>query len=242
MAKVVLHIHPYSPPCKALILLAHHFKCADQIEFKVIDLTVGAHLTPEYLAINPYHSVPALQHGDVTLYESPAIAQYLAEHFKWEGDYGLPTDHAGKWAVINVLHKHHNIIRAKTGAVFTPWMATFFSKGAVPFDKEAMLQGLEKSKADWKVLDSVLATNDGFLAGKPSIADVMAFSEMYGLVKDKDGKNLSYSIYDFDEHPHIKKWIETMAPIFVDEELECWKVVKAIVGMSKQMMPIALLE
>ena len=35
--------------------------------------------TPEFLALNPYRLIPVMQHGDVVLYESQAICQYIAE-------------------------------------------------------------------------------------------------------------------------------------------------------------------
>ncbi len=41
----------------------------------------GETWTPEYLAINPRHKVPAMTHGDLILTESVAIMSYLAEVF-----------------------------------------------------------------------------------------------------------------------------------------------------------------
>ncbi len=35
--------------------------------------------TPEFLALNPYRQIPVMVHGDVVLYESQAICQYIAE-------------------------------------------------------------------------------------------------------------------------------------------------------------------
>ncbi len=36
--------------------------------------------TDEFLALNPYRRIPAMKHGDVELYESQAICQYIAEY------------------------------------------------------------------------------------------------------------------------------------------------------------------
>ncbi len=41
----------------------------------------GETKTPEYLAINPRHKVPAMTHGDLILTESVAIMGYLSEAF-----------------------------------------------------------------------------------------------------------------------------------------------------------------
>jgi glutathione S-transferase len=49
------------------------------VEFVRVDLTKGEHQTPAFLAINPNGKVPALEDGEVRLWESMAIMAYLAD-------------------------------------------------------------------------------------------------------------------------------------------------------------------
>jgi glutathione S-transferase len=49
------------------------------VEFVRVDLSKGEHKAPAYLAINPNGKVPALEDGDVRLWESAAIMCYLAD-------------------------------------------------------------------------------------------------------------------------------------------------------------------
>ena len=49
------------------------------VEFRRVDLTKGEHKAPAFLAINPNGKVPALEDGDVRLWESAAIMCYLAD-------------------------------------------------------------------------------------------------------------------------------------------------------------------
>ena len=49
------------------------------LEYVFVDLGCGEHQTPDYLALNPNGKVPALQDGDVALFESAAIMIYLAQ-------------------------------------------------------------------------------------------------------------------------------------------------------------------
>ena len=48
------------------------------LDYEFVDLTKGASRTPAYLAINPTGRTPALVDGDLKLWESEAIMQYLA--------------------------------------------------------------------------------------------------------------------------------------------------------------------
>ena len=49
------------------------------IEMVLLNHFQGEHRTPEFQAINPNVQIPALQDGDLKLWESNAIMQYLAE-------------------------------------------------------------------------------------------------------------------------------------------------------------------
>src|SRR5258705_12836566 len=46
-----------------------------------LDLSRGEHKKPEYMKIHPHGSVPALDDGDLALFESAAICAYLADKF-----------------------------------------------------------------------------------------------------------------------------------------------------------------
>ena len=54
-------------------------------EVKVIDVRAGAGRTPEYLAINPMGKVPAIKDGDDVVWETGAIALYLADKYPAAG-------------------------------------------------------------------------------------------------------------------------------------------------------------
>jgi glutathione S-transferase len=50
-------------------------------EIKLIKLSAGENMKPDYLAINPMGKVPALRHGDTVITEVAAICTYLADEF-----------------------------------------------------------------------------------------------------------------------------------------------------------------
>jgi glutathione S-transferase len=50
-------------------------------DWKPISFSEGDHKKPEFLALNPRHKVPVIVDGDLTLYESSAIVEYLDEQY-----------------------------------------------------------------------------------------------------------------------------------------------------------------
>ncbi|MFT6644346.1 MAG: glutathione S-transferase [Patiriisocius sp.] len=60
-------------------------------QLKLLDLEANEHKSAEYLEINPMGKVPTLQHEDVIVTESAAIALYLAEQLPDKG-LSVPVD------------------------------------------------------------------------------------------------------------------------------------------------------
>ena len=50
-------------------------------DVKLVKLSQGDNLKPDYLAVNPMGKVPALKHGDAVITEVAAICTYLADEF-----------------------------------------------------------------------------------------------------------------------------------------------------------------
>lgn len=71
-----LYHNPLSPNGRKPLAVIKHLglECDEQI----LDFQKGEHKTPEYLALNPNGKVPTLVDGDFVLWESNAIAAYLA--------------------------------------------------------------------------------------------------------------------------------------------------------------------
>ena len=77
--------HPGSPNVVAVSLFASKFLGDKKYKFQTCDIMKGEQMSPDYLAINPFHQVPAGKMSDGTgLFESGSMLRYLAQKFSPE--------------------------------------------------------------------------------------------------------------------------------------------------------------
>ena len=73
------------PPTRSIRALWTLRELGVDFEFVSVNLAVGEHSRPEFLALNPAGKLPVLVDGDFVLTESVAIALYLAEKYAHKG-------------------------------------------------------------------------------------------------------------------------------------------------------------
>lgn len=97
MSGVKLYHFPVSGPSRGALLAARAIGVPIQIE--IVDLFKKEHLNDNFLKLNPQHCVPTLDDGGFILWESRAIARYLADKYG-KDDQLYPKD-LKRRAVIN---------------------------------------------------------------------------------------------------------------------------------------------
>ncbi|WP_434379685.1 glutathione S-transferase family protein [Melittangium boletus] len=137
---------------------------------KVVDLTRGEQLKPEFLAINPNNKIPAIvDHEEpggrpLTLFESGAILLYLAE----KAGALLPTDARGKAEVTQWLMFQMGGVGPMLGQL------NFFGHFSPKKDAFAIERFQTEARRLLGVLDRHLSSRD-YLAGAYSIADIATY-------------------------------------------------------------------
>jgi len=172
--------------------------------YKTINLMVGEQKTSEFRRINPLGRVPAIQDGEVTMFESNAILCYLEERY-------------GKGKLL----PETSVARAETyewlwwqaSDLARPMLEPFLSKlyasmGIAPFDDLRHKALVAASNAPLDALEAHLKGRDYVAGGLFTIADI-AIAESVGLA---DGSGIGLG-----GRPHIKTWFGRMSerPAFV---------------------------
>ena len=78
MADLTLY---HAAPSRSSIALWMLEEVGEPYDIKLLKLSEGDQLKPDYLAINPMGKVPTLKHGDTIITEVAAICTYLADAF-----------------------------------------------------------------------------------------------------------------------------------------------------------------
>ena len=213
MAPLKLYYDLCSQPARACVWAVYANGSNADVDLIHIDLAKGETRTPEFLAINPYHSVPTLKDEDngLILYESGAILQYLAEKLNWTKITIPKDDVVARAKAINYLHFHHGRVRGQMfKEAFLPYILPVFVPTAV-VDREAIAKGIQKAEDEWLGhFDKSLGENGGYIAGNyPTLADLQCFTELYYYTSNPEG----VGIYNFGKYDNITNWLENVRKI-----------------------------
>ena len=194
---IELYVFPPSPRAFKVMAVANHLGL--DYTLHMVDFRKGDQRTPEYAALNPNMKMPTLKEGDYVLWESNAIAQYLALKRPESGL--LPKDERARldvtrWQFWDLAHWD------PACAVFAfEYVAKRLVLGINEPDMEAIAKGTEAIHRDAKVLDGQLK-NRRFVTGDHlTLADYSLGAAM----------NLAEPAhYPIEPYGEIKRWFTTL--------------------------------
>jgi glutathione S-transferase len=149
---IELYVFPPSPRAFKVMAIARHLDIDHTL--RIVDLRKGEQKSPEYADLNPNMRMPTLKDGDYVLWESNAIAQYLAskrpDSGVWPDDPRARLD-VTRWQFWDLAHWD------PACAVFAfEYVAKRLLRGDSEPDMAAIAKGTEAFHRVAKVLDGQL--------------------------------------------------------------------------------------
>jgi len=137
-----------------------------EFELKELPFSMEGLRTPEYLSVSPLGRVPCLVDGDVSVFESGAIAQYLGEHYDPESKLHRPAGHEERTEWLIWLHYAETM--AVHGASLVQQKVFIAREDRSPVVQKLESRRLEKAL---EVVDRQLAERDYLLKSGFSTVD-----------------------------------------------------------------------
>jgi len=191
MSVVEIHGMTLSAPCRIAYMACE----AIGIEYKMVtcDLMKGENKTPEYLKMNPQHTIPCMKDGDFCLNESRPIATYLIGKYG-KDDKLYPKDVVTRAIVDQRLYFDMGSFYKSFGDCVYPVMFGGPTPGPDKHDKFKEVMG-------W-VNDFIKAT--GYVAGTDhlTVAD-LAFVATYATIE-------ACGNFDLTPYAETNAWFEKM--------------------------------
>lgn len=181
-----------SPPALKVLYVANALGL--EYEQKAVKLAEGEGQSPEYKAIHPAGKVPALVDGDFSLFESNAMAKYLARKAKSN----LYPDDLQKQALVDQWvdfasqHVHNGISRVLWNKIMAP-------KFGFDVDESSMKCGYEFLEKYLPVVDAQLGRTKYVAGDEITIADYILLAHVDPLEAIE---------VDVNKYPNLARWRE----------------------------------
>ncbi|XP_037488459.1 glutathione S-transferase 4-like [Triticum dicoccoides] len=172
------------------------------VDYELIPMKreAGDHLLPDFLARNPFGQVPVLEDGDLTLFESRAIARHVLRKYQPEllvGD-GSPESAAMVDVWLEVEAHQYN---PSAGAISIQCLLVPFLGGTR--DQAIVDENVVKLRKVLEVYEARLSASK-YLAGESvSLADLSHFPLMHYFMETEYASLV-------EERPHVKAWWEEL--------------------------------
>lgn len=170
--------------------------------FRSVDLMAGENLRPAFLRINPLGKVPVLKHKELVIRQSYDALRYLADVTGKLGPQGWQEEaRVGEWVGFSVDFLTFGVSRLRFINLFTDGQPEVFA-----YFKATAERGLA-------IIEAHLKDNEWLAAGRPTYADIVAYTGMNMLV------DAGYSWNDFPASAAWMKRFENQPNFARREEL-----------------------
>ncbi|KAI7815112.1 glutathione S-transferase [Rhyzopertha dominica] len=141
-----------------------------QLEIKIVDTDNGEHKTPEFLKMNPQHTVPTLDDDGYYLWDSHAINAYLVNKYG-KDDSLYPKDPQKRGTVDQRLHFNNGVLYPRLLSILMPKLKS----GENVLSQE----DVEKMQEVYQFLEAFLEGKKWVAGDSVTIADISIVLGVY---------------------------------------------------------------
>ncbi|KAH8272928.1 hypothetical protein KR018_011015, partial [Drosophila ironensis] len=199
MGKVTLYGIDGSPPVRSVLLTLNALGL--DFDYKIVNLLEKEHLKPEFLKINPLHTLPTLDDNGFILADSHAINAYLVSKYG-KDDSLYPKDLQKRAIVDQRLHYDSSVITSTGKAITYPLF--WENKSEIP---KARIDALERV---YENLNLFLESGEYLAGDNLTIADFHVTAVLTGFVL--------FLEVDATKYPKLAAWIQRIKALPYYEE------------------------
>jgi glutathione S-transferase len=198
-----LYTTPLSANGRKVLAVSHHLRLDPEVN--IIDVYAGQGRTPEYLAIHALGKVPTLVDGRLTVWESNAILQYMAEAHG--GNRLWSREAKARAAVARWLYWETSEWQPALVQVLTGFVAR--ELGVLPEDTPVTLNWIDpRFRVQAEFLEAHLRGREFLALDELTLADFSVAAMMMYVRR---------AFFPFSEFPAIAAWYERI------ESLDAWR-------------------
>ncbi|XP_057377264.1 glutathione S-transferase 1-like [Daphnia carinata] len=184
-----LYYMSLSGPCRAVMLTAK--MVGVELNLKIVNLMAGEQMKPEFLKINPQHTVPTLVDSGFVLTESRAICAYLVNKYG-KDDKLYPKSPKDRAVVDQRLFFDLGVFYS----AFSDYYYPVIFRGATSLD-----DGKKKKLDEALRFFNMFVSDRDFAAG-----DHLTIADLSLVASASTMERVNPKI--FDDYPKIKEWME----------------------------------
>nr|UCR60995.1 glutathione-S-transferase [Aphelinus asychis] len=185
-----LYYIPGSGPCRSVRLVAAAIGV--DLNLKMTDLMAGENKKPEFIKMNPQHTVPTLDDNGFYLWESRAICTYLIE--KYAKNDSLYPKNPKQRAIINQR------LYFDMGSLYNSFAEYYYPQvfARAPADPEK----LKKLEESFEYLEKFLDGQDYVAGSALTVADLVLIPSVSNLTL--------FSDFDLGKYKNTSRWLKRM--------------------------------
>jgi glutathione S-transferase len=198
MRDVIVHTIPGSPFARAVMAALEE----KGVSWRLSALAPGAHRAEPHLSRNPFGRMPAVEHGDFTLYETAAILRYVDRAFP--GPSLTPSDPRAAGRMDQVMSINDWYLFQGVGNVIA------FQRVVGPMlfdltpDEDAIAAAMPQAHQVFSVLSGLLGDQPFFAGDALSLADLLVAPQMDFIAGAPEWASLTAA------RPNLAAWLERM--------------------------------